>query len=162
MILQSRSAEVSLVDVLLFIHEEGSSVVILLEELVFAFAGFVGDEFAVVAELGPALLLRQVVESVDFSLLLLHGFSGLSVPLDALQLADFPGFVLLLLVLSVSVQSVQSGQRAPVLLELLLGLLLHDLEGVAPSLLRLPLGLGLQLFLLLLRAPPPLFCPSCG
>lgn len=46
--------------------------IILLEELVFAFAGFVGDEFSAVTELGPALLLRQVMESVDFSLLLLH------------------------------------------------------------------------------------------
>lgn len=53
-------------------HEEGSSVVVLLEELVFAFGGFVGDDFAAVAELSPALLLRQVVESLNLSLLLLH------------------------------------------------------------------------------------------
>lgn len=46
--------------------------VVLLEELVFAFAGFVGDLFPAVAELSPALLLCQVVESLDFSLLLLH------------------------------------------------------------------------------------------
>lgn len=53
-------------------HEEGSSVVVLLEELVFAFAGFVGDDFAAVTELSPALLLRQTVESLNFSLLSLH------------------------------------------------------------------------------------------
>lgn len=53
-------------------HEESSSVVVLLEELVFAFAGFVGDKFAVVAELGPALLFRHVVESINFRLLLLQ------------------------------------------------------------------------------------------
>lgn len=53
-------------------HEEGSSVVVLLEELVFAFGGFVGDDLAVVAELGSALLLSQAVESLDFRLLLLE------------------------------------------------------------------------------------------
>lgn len=53
-------------------HEEGSSVVVFLEELVFAFAGFVGDELTAVAELGPALLLRHVVESLNFRLLLLQ------------------------------------------------------------------------------------------
>ena len=53
-------------------HEEGSSVVVLLEELVFAFGGFVGDHFAAVAQLGSALLLRQAVESLNFSLLPLH------------------------------------------------------------------------------------------
>lgn len=53
-------------------HEESSSVVVLLEELVFALGGFVGDLSSTVTELGPALLLRQAVESVDFSLLLLH------------------------------------------------------------------------------------------
>ncbi len=46
--------------------------VVLLEELVFAFGGFVGDDFAAVAELRPALLLCQVVESLNFSLLSLH------------------------------------------------------------------------------------------
>lgn len=46
--------------------------VVLLEELVFAFGGFVGDDFAAVAELSPALLLCQVVESLNFSLLPLH------------------------------------------------------------------------------------------
>lgn len=53
-------------------HEEGSSVVVLLEELVFSFGGFVGDDFAAVAELSPALLLRHVMESLNFSLLPLH------------------------------------------------------------------------------------------
>ena len=53
-------------------HEEGSSVIILLEKLVFSFRRFVSDEFAAVAQLGSALLLCQVVESLDFSLLLLH------------------------------------------------------------------------------------------
>lgn len=46
--------------------------VVLLEELVFAFGGFVGDDLAVVAELGSALLLSQAVESLDFRLLLLE------------------------------------------------------------------------------------------
>lgn len=46
--------------------------VVLLEELVFAFGGFVGDHFAAVAQLGSALLLRQAVESLYFSLLPLH------------------------------------------------------------------------------------------
>lgn len=46
--------------------------VVLLEELVFAFGGFVGDDLAVVAQLGPALLLSQAVESLDFRLLLLE------------------------------------------------------------------------------------------
>lgn len=46
--------------------------IILLEELVFAFAGFVGDDFAVVADLSSALLLRHVVVSLDFRLLLLQ------------------------------------------------------------------------------------------
>ncbi|KAG7242735.1 hypothetical protein INR49_020110 [Caranx melampygus] len=63
-----------------------------------------------------------------------------------------PGFIFFLLVLSVSVQSVQSSQRSSVLLKLLLGLLLHNLEGVAPSLLRLLLDLRLQLSL------PQLLC----
>lgn len=53
-------------------HEESSSVVVLLKELVFAFAGFVGDDFAIIAELSSAFLLCQVVESFDFSLLPLH------------------------------------------------------------------------------------------
>lgn len=46
--------------------------VVLLEELVFAFAGFVGDLFTAVSELSPTLLLCHVMESLDFSLLLLH------------------------------------------------------------------------------------------
>lgn len=46
--------------------------VVLLEELVFAFGGFVGDDFAAVAELSPALLFCQVVESLNFRLLPLH------------------------------------------------------------------------------------------
>lgn len=46
--------------------------VVLLKELVFALGGFVGDEFAVIAELSPPLLLRQIVESFNFRLLPLH------------------------------------------------------------------------------------------
>lgn len=101
MVLQSGSAEVSLVHVLLLVlehntqlsgnfaqshstvppvavwcegthHEEGSSVVVLLQELVFALGCLVGDDLATVAQLGPPLLLRQVVESVDLDLLPLH------------------------------------------------------------------------------------------
>lgn len=53
-------------------HEEGSSVVILLEELVFAFGAFVGDDFAAVPKLSPALFVCHVVEFINFSLLPLH------------------------------------------------------------------------------------------
>ena len=46
-------------------HKEGSSVVVLLQELVFAFRGFVGDDFTVVAKLSPALFLCEAVESLN-------------------------------------------------------------------------------------------------
>lgn len=98
-VLQGGSAEVSLVNILLLIlkhdtqlngnfshstvtfvtvwcdrthHEKGSSVVVLLQELVFALGRLVGDDLATVAQLCPPLLLRQVVESVDLGLLPLH------------------------------------------------------------------------------------------
>lgn len=53
-------------------HEEGPSVVILLEELVFSFGAFIGDNFAIVAQLSPTFLVCHVVELLNFSLLSLH------------------------------------------------------------------------------------------
>lgn len=46
--------------------------VILLEELVFSFGAFIGDNFAIVAQLSPTFLVRHVVEFLNFSLLPLH------------------------------------------------------------------------------------------
>lgn len=60
--------------------------VVLLEELVFAFAGLVGDDLPAVAELSSALLLRQAVEPVDFSLLLLEAEGTQQLPLQQQQL----------------------------------------------------------------------------
>lgn len=53
-------------------HEEGSSVVVLLEELVFALWGLVCDLFSIIPQLGPALLLGEAVEPLNLRLLFLH------------------------------------------------------------------------------------------
>lgn len=52
-------------------HEEGSSVVVLLQELVLALGCFVGDDFSIDAELSSTLLFSEIAESVDVSFFLL-------------------------------------------------------------------------------------------
>lgn len=68
-------------------------------------------------------------------------FSVFSLPLDSFELTDFPGLILLLIILIISIECIQGGKGPLVLLQLFLGLFFYNLDEEDNSSIGLSLSL---------------------
>ena len=136
MIVQCRLRKVLLEDSFLLVcNKKLSSVVILLQRLIFALRSLVGDVLWVQPEFLPTLRLHHVADAVQLNPLLLHAFPLLAISLDSLQLPQFSAFIVLLIVVVVSVDVPQHILHLTLILLFPAHLLLRNFQRLPPSVL---------------------------